>query len=262
FHQLSCFAIMMKLHICLRYNRFSQVSCRTSNLLVTKHIDYLKLLIFYVILFCSMYLYADEVSLSVSKLHRSQRGFPLIQQMTKLSTSPINEKIPDFLDIRESYFAYSDKKIYGLIQNREGGFPFHSKMFTEYYSYMFVIASNKDEGTVWAMTYINVPMVGFKPGLYRIKGRGKNDLKRIADISFEIDQTNNRLKMSCQIADLIADPLFTTHFTQQHPIIGIAVMTNKTNVFPYKTQSVDSTYPGSRINLKNLWDNMIIERKN
>jgi len=197
-------------------------------------------------------LLSAEASLSISKLSNHHRGFPSLQQMTRLSTSLMNEKIPDFLDIRAEYFAWSDNKIYGLIQNRGGGFPFHSKLFTEYYSYMFIIASSKEEETVWAMTYINVPMVGFKPGLYRITGRGKNDLKRIADITYEVNPQTNSLKMSCHLSDLMADPLFASYFNQQHPIIGIATMTNKTSVLPYKTQSIDSTYPGSRIKLIGL----------
>ncbi|MGC9362182.1 MAG: hypothetical protein ACP5F3_04555, partial [Candidatus Syntrophosphaera sp.] len=138
-------------------------------------------------------------------------GLPELSELTMASEDTLNDNATDYFDIVADYVSFSDTKIYTAIQNRGGGFPAINGF--EVYSYMNVIAApdtdpNDPNVIVWALNYMDVAVAGYTPGLYRITGTGIDDLVRIADITYEIDSANNLLKMSCDIADLLADPDF------------------------------------------------------
>ncbi len=175
----------------------------------------------------------------------------MFNDLQRISINKTDEQIANFLDIKREYFAYSGSRFYGAIENRGGGFPVSGKLGTEYYSYMLIIANKSNEGTIWAMTYISVPLVGFKPGLYKIKGRGKGDLERIGNIEYQIDTKQNRIIMSCEISSLLADKEFRAWYGKDSHAIGFATMINRTKVMPYKTEAIDTTYPGTKIVLIN-----------
>lgn len=179
--------------------------------------------------------------------HYKGRGFPSLAQMTMVSRDPSNDQEKDNLDIVADYFAFSGTKFFAAIRNRGGGFPSSGFLGSAYYSYMVIIANLADDNVVWALTYMKVPLAGFKPGLYRIGGMDSKELVRVGDINYKIDPKSNLLMMSCDISSLLADPLFAAWYEPGNPSFGLASMTSKTTVIPYKTSTEDTTYPGARI---------------
>jgi len=196
-------------------------------------------------------LYGDEHPTRKVRKISSKSKIISVEDMIMVRADGLKEQIPNFLDIKKEYFAYSGSRFYGAIENRGGGFPVSGKLGTEYYSYMLIIANKGNEGTIWAMTYISVPLVGFKPGLYKIKGRGKGDLERIGNIEYQIDAKHNRIIMSCEISVLLGDKEFRAWYGKDSHAIGFATMINRTKVMPYKTEAIDTTYPGTKIVLMN-----------
>lgn len=176
-------------------------------------------------------------------------GLPKLQEMTKLYGSIGSQVEPRDLDIAAEYFCYSKNKLYCAIQTESGGFPKSGKLGTAWYSYMTVIAKPDDDKVVWALSYINVPMAGLKPGLYRIDSSKKQELIRIGDIEFHIDKKNNLLRMSCKISDLLADSAFSAWYNKTAPSFGILSMSSATTILPIRTKTIDSTYPGRLIKL-------------
>jgi hypothetical protein len=170
--------------------------------------------------------------------------------MTKLSDNPDSKAKPWDLNIVADYFCYSDDRFYTAIQAKSGSFPKSAKLGTTLYSYMTVIAQPDNDDFVWALTYINVPIAGLKPGLYRIDKRKKQELIRIGDIEFHVDKDNNLLIMSCKVTDLLADPIFSAWYNKAAPSFGLLSITSSTSILPFKTITVDSTHPGRIIKLR------------
>lgn len=59
----------------------------------------------------------------VYPVYYSGKGWPALNQMTRVSTDPANDHKTDHLDLVADYFCFSDTKFYASIQNRGGGFP-------------------------------------------------------------------------------------------------------------------------------------------
>ena len=175
-------------------------------------------------------------STKINPVYYGGSGMPSLAQMTRISTDPANDQGTNHLDIVADYFTYSDTKFYGAIQNRGGGFPQTGALgFPPYYSYMVVIADplsdHDDPNTiVWAMNYMSVVFGGIAPGLYKITGTGADALNRIGDITSEIVSGSNLLKMSCDIAPLLADPDFTAWYNTNGHVIGVVSMSSKTTL--------------------------------
>lgn len=201
-------------------------------------------LAFFTLVFC---LAPAKTLKEVKPAYHRGRGFPSLAQMSVVSRDPSHDQEKDHLDIVADYFAFSGARFYAAIRNRGGGFPTSGFLGSAYYSYMVIIANLADDDVVWALTYMKVPLAGFKPGLYRIGGMDSKDLVRVGDIDYKIDARSNLLMMSCDISSLLADPLFATWYEPGNPSFGLASMTSKTTVIPYKTSTEDTTYPGARI---------------
>lgn len=152
----------------------------------------------------------------------------------------------DHLDILTQQFSCSEDSLSGVIEIREGSFPFVGKFKTEYYSYMVIINCPNPQGMIWAMTAIQVPIMGYSPGLYRIKGRKRNDLQKIAEISYHIK--GNQLLMKCGLKDLWSDPLFRKSY-QKSGSAFLTTMTFKTKILPFNTTAQDSIYPLFKVTL-------------
>lgn len=201
-------------------------------------------LAFFTLVFC---LAPAKTLKEVKPAYHRGRGFPSLAQMTKITSDPSRDQEKDHLDIVADYFAFSDTKFFSAIRNRGGGFPTSARLGSVYFSYMAIIANPADDDVVWAMTYMKVPLAGFKPGLYRIGGMDSKDLVRIGDIDYKIDPRSNLLMMSCEISSLLSDPLFAAWYKPGNPFFGLASMISKTTVIPYGTSTQDTTYPGVRV---------------
>jgi hypothetical protein len=182
-------------------------------------------------------------------------GFPELSQLTLASADTLNDNATDYYDIVADYASFSDTKLHTAIQNRGGGFPTIDGFIVN--SYMNVIAEpdtdpNDPNVTVWALNYMDVAVAGYTPGLYKITGTGIDDLVQIGDISYEIDSANNLLKMSCDVADLLADPDFAAWFDPADPEVGMLSITGSTDVLSM-TPTTQDTSPGARIYLDTLF---------
>ncbi len=174
-------------------------------------------------------------------------SLPALNRLSRINGSPANTSLPADLDIVADYLALSDSRVYAGIQTRGGGFSTSGNLGTAYYSYMAVIANPASEDVVWALTYINVPLAGIRPGLYRVEGWGRNDLIRLGDIRYKLDKSTGSIVMSCELSDLLADPAFSAWYKRNNPSFGFASQTNRSRAVPYRTIKQDSTYPGSLI---------------
>ncbi len=133
-------------------------------------------------------------------------GF-VVNDLESDNTLPI-----DCLDIKSTYFAVSDTRLYAGMENFIHDYPQNNGGYvpTEFY---FYIAGLLNPETAWqdtimyAMVYGNVPML-LEPGLYKVHGTqfSTDAIERIGDINY--DDNQNALVMSCNINDLINDPDF------------------------------------------------------
>ncbi len=105
------------------------------------------------------------------------------------------------LDIAHLYGSYSDNKLYFRLDNNGGGFPTSGGLFT-YYLYMVgILDPNMSDSTVYLLLYANA--VIYTSGLYAMD-LADSSLTRIGSISTNI--SSNSLYLSCNIADLTAQP--------------------------------------------------------
>ncbi len=187
--------------------------------------------------------------LNVVPLPYTGTGLPAFNQLTTVNTDPQDMALTNYMDITREMFSFSGTKFYAAMQNRGGGFPTSINFGTTYFSYMCVIAPPGADPAdpnvvVWAFNYMNVPLGGITPGLYKITGTGTDDLIRIGNIDSSIDATNNLLTMSCNIADLLADDDFAAWYNPVAPSFGFACLTSRTTVIPFETVTQDQTLGG------------------
>lgn len=198
--------------------------------------------------FCSV-LAAEKAVEVINPAVYKNKGLPGLHQMTKLSGNSRPAVNPPDLNIIADYFGYSEERFYTAIQTQNSSFPKSGKLGTLWYSYMSVIGKPGNEDIVWALTYINVPLAGLRPGLYRLNNKNKKELIRIGDIEYHIDKDNGLLIMSCKISDLLSDPNFSIWYDKESPYFGLVSITTSTGILPFRTKTVDSTFPGKLIKL-------------
>lgn len=184
-------------------------------------------------------------------------GLPALTQLTTASTDALNDNSTNYYDIAADYVTFTDTKFCTAIQNRGGGFPTSASFGTVYPSYMSVIAApdtdpNDPNVTVWALAYMSVPLGGISPGLFKITGTGTDDLVRIGNIETNIVSGSNLLIMSCNIADLLADPDFAAWYNTADPVFGMMTLINKTTVIPFATTNQDQS-PGALVRPRKLY---------
>jgi len=199
-------------------------------------------------LFCPK-LVSAKVLEAIKPAFYSGTGLPKLTQMTMLSGDHRKQIEPEYLRLTADYFCYSDDRFYTAIQTKSGSFPRSGKLGTAWYSYMSVIAKPGNDEVVWALTFIDVPMAGLRPGLYRLEKNKKQELVRIGDIEYHIDKDKSLLRMSCKISDLLADPDFSAWYKKANPSFGLLSITTSTTIRPFRTKTVDGTYPGRLIML-------------
>jgi hypothetical protein len=184
----------------------------------------------------------------LAPVYYSGTAMPALSNLSKLSADASSDQSTNHLDIISDYVSFSDTKLYTAIQNRGGGFPTSGSFGTVYFSYMSVIANPEsdpqDPNTiVWALNYMNVSLGGISPGLYKITGTGTSDLIRIGNIQTQVVSGSNLLIMSCNLADLMADPDFAAWYNPTNPVFGMQTIINRTTVIPFATTTSD-TSPG------------------
>lgn len=216
-----------------------------------------KFLLLTALILISVFASAAGGSALLKPIRFSGNGLPTLGQFSRSCSDPAKDQSTDHLDIVADYFAFSGSKFYAAIQNRGGGFPFSgAPALPPYYSYMYVLAKPgsdpKDPKTiVWALNYMIVLPGGLKPGLFKIKGKGADDLIRLADLSISLDRKNNLLIMSCEISKLLADPDFKAWFDPAHPVLKTGSITSRTSMRGFTPVTVvTDTSPGALLDLK------------
>jgi hypothetical protein len=199
---------------------------------------------------CFGSLSATEKTRTVKPVYYTGNGLPELIQMTRVSIDPVQSKLAPYLDIIANYFCFSDTKFYFAIQTRSPKFPSYGKLGNAWYSYMAVMVNPADAKTVWALTYIKVPLARYKPALYRIDVKKTSSLIRLGSIDYRIDKASNALIMSCDISSLLADPQFAAWYNTKEPLFGLGCIVNKTTIIPYRTTSPNTTEAGINITPK------------
>jgi len=156
---------------------------------------------------------------------------PALSDLTHAMTDPAGDALftQTNLDIVNSYAVFSNDKFYFAIINNGGGFPVSSG-FT-FYSYMAAIVNpataNEPNPTVWGLMF-TVDVAGIiAPGLYRITGTSTSDMTLLGQIQTHVIAGSNCLLLSCNKADLLADSSFSAWFSEDNPVIGCQIITNK-----------------------------------
>lgn len=158
-------------------------------------------------------------------------AMPAFHDLSWIKTDPAGDHNFNLthLDIRRTYASFSNDKLYFGITNAGGGFPTGSG-FT-FYAYMATLVDPASDSTAASIVFglmHTVNLTGIiTPGLYKITGTGTNDLTLIGQITTSIDTANNTLILSCNLADLMADPDFSSWYDPTHPKIGFTALSNK-----------------------------------
>ncbi|MDZ4122181.1 MAG: T9SS type A sorting domain-containing protein, partial [Candidatus Cloacimonadaceae bacterium] len=113
--------------------------------------------------------------------------------------------------------------------NNGNGFPTSSGL--TYFSYMAIMvnpdADPESNPPVFGLMYtVNLSGV-ISPALYKITGTGFGGLQNIGTIQTHIDTPSNTLFLSCAVADLMADPDFTSWFDPAYPLLGTMAITSR-----------------------------------
>jgi len=185
------------------------------------------------------------------------KGLPALNQLSRVSSDATKDNGTDHYDIVSDYVSFSDTKLYTAIRNRGGGFPTSGGLGTVYHSYMSLINDpaadrNDPDVIVWALAYMKVALGGISPGLFKITGTGSSDLVRIGDIQTKLLPGSNLLVMSCNLADLLADPDFAAWYDPANPVLAFHTIVNRTTVIPFGTKLQDGS-PGGLVYLRKLY---------
>ena len=105
-------------------------------------------------------------------------------------------------DITHFYASYSDTKLYFRLDNNGGGFPASGGLFAYYVYSVGLINPNSTDSTAYVLLYASIPLL-FDTGLYALD-LVDSSFTNIGSISTNI--SGNSLSMSCNIADLTAQP--------------------------------------------------------
>ncbi|MEF3694897.1 MAG: T9SS type A sorting domain-containing protein [Candidatus Cloacimonadota bacterium] len=146
------------------------------------------------------------------------------------------------LDILESKIAFSEDKLHYAIRVNSNSFPTSSGL--TFYSYMGVLGDpaadpNSNPIVFGLMNTVNVSGV-IGPGLYKIIGTGINDLEQIGEIEITNYEADGVMVLSCNLADLLADPDFSSWYDPQYPLISTMALTSKITLTG-GTQTADDT---------------------
>lgn len=153
---------------------------------------------------------------SMAYLHAAYQdtdSFPLpTDQMAMIGTDPVGDSLTVYsqhLDITESYVASTETRLYRAIGNVSGSFPTMLSI-TTYNIYIATIANYEavTDSSVYAMIYsFNIPGL-LSSGLYKI-GMDEENMPvftRLGNVQSQV--SGGRLHLSCNWADLTADPGF------------------------------------------------------
>lgn len=172
--------------------------------------------------------------------------------LSRLAEDPAGDHLYGFvnLDLVDCRMGFSGARIYAALENAGGGFPVISGL--TFFGYLLGIANpaQSDPDTVFGMMHtFNQPGI-ITPGLYKITGPGMGDLIKIGEVVIEEFPALNTLMISCELADLMADPFFLSWYNPADPAIGVAAFTQRITLLGGAKESDRS--PGGRCYLRDF----------
>jgi hypothetical protein len=192
----------------------------------------------------------DDVDLLAPRLPTG--ATPDLADLLRLQTDPAGDAGFDRvnLDLVDCRLGRDGARLWAALTNAGGGFP-TADGFT-FFSYLLGINNPAvaDPETVFAMIHtVDVSGV-IEPGLYQINGTGIDDLVKIGEIEVTELAGASTLLLSCELADLEANPVFQAWYDDADPRLGVAAFSQQITVFG-GAQEADRT-PGGVWHLREV----------
>jgi hypothetical protein len=173
--------------------------------------------------------YVRNDSIDLMSVRLADGANPAPDDLTRLSTDPVGDEtygLPH-LDLTECRISHDGTRLFAALTNAGGGFPVNSGL--TFFSYFLGIKNPAvtDPDTVFAMIQTVSAAGIIEPGLYRVFGTGVSDLLKIGEISATEYPAENTLLLSCQLADLEADPVFQSWYDAADPRLDVAGFTQR-----------------------------------
>ncbi len=132
------------------------------------------------------------------------------------------------LDITHLYGSYSDTKLYFQLENNGGGFPTGSGLFTYYIYSIGILDPDATDSVAYVLMYANA--VIYNTGLYAMD-LSDSSFTQIGSVSSNV--SGNKLSLSCNISDLVAQPGWPSWppesgFIGASPVTATATLTSLT----------------------------------
>ncbi len=169
------------------------------------------------------YFRAETDTLVVSQSPVNSAGtFPAPEvALANMGADPTGDAVGalgQWLDITGLSMSYSNTRIFARLSNAGGGFPTSSGLNFFLYS-VGIVDPDGSDSAAYAMIYVSVPLA-LNSGLYRINP-ADSSFTRIGNISTSI--SGNYLHMACNIADLTAQPGWSSWPTPSGMILSAPV---------------------------------------
>ena len=119
----------------------------------------------------------------------------------------------NFLELTDFHVTYSDNKVFGVLSNATGTWPWDEGGFIplEWYAYGFLIINPYHvTDTFYAAIRADAPVYITDPGLYRIAVNGGTQITYIGPISQQV--SGGKLHISFNLSTLINDPYFGPYY--------------------------------------------------
>jgi hypothetical protein len=171
----------------------------------------------------------QDGALDLMPVHIANGSSPTPSDLTLLELDPAGDELYGYqnLDLVASHVGPSDTRLYAALTNAGGGFP--TNQLLTFFGYVVAIADPAlaDPDTVFLLMHtIDQPGV-ISPGLYKATGPAIEDLVRLGDVVTQEYPATNQLLISCELADLMADPYFGSWYDYSDPAIGLAAFTQR-----------------------------------
>ncbi len=157
---------------------------------------------------------------------------PSRADLSRLADDPVGDEIFDRvnLDLTQCRLGRDGTRLFASLSNAGGGFPVNSGL--TFFSYLLGINQPGvvDPDTVFALIHTITAAGIIEPGLYQINGTGVDDLVKIGEITATEYPAENTLVLSCEFADLAANPVFQAWFDPSDPRIDVAGFTQKITI--------------------------------
>lgn len=147
----------------------------------------------------------DTIMLSQAPQYTGAATWPASGLFADFSADPVGDTLSgtpgQWLDLTGYGMTYSDTKLYGYLSNVTGNWPSNQGLSLYLYG-IALIHPSIQESTIFAMININLwPLIS--PGVYKINV-ADSSFTRVANVTSTT--SGGRLFMSCNLADLAADP--------------------------------------------------------